>query len=1197
MTKARPAKRTVRIIRAPWLSLRRHLRRRTGGLKLGRRKRHVGFILLGILLALIGLYFYLTNPENLRTSAKQYLERIVNGRVEVGRASFGFARGIKLADIRISTRNGAESTEAIFTADSINLKINWGSLLSGRFAATRISAFRPQVFLVEDSTGRWNYEDLFRKRVLKMPKPLPRIILREGQIHYAEQVKSRHIPGGTFDFAGDFEPSTSAAHEYFGQIETTQSGKTVAVIRGHFDTISGTFSKIAAQISLTSTIRQSLPRRAREWMDKYDISGQVTVSGDYSPKAETSIIAKLEGVTCCLPLSESTSVEISDVHGQLQFNEEGVTLGILESGQGEPLRFKALGGDWELSGKTIGYQSEPDFDLQVECDELALPSNANVIEALPEVCRRTLREWNAAGTISLQVNVSRTKGNYPPIRSIGFIRCLDVSGSFKHFPYKVENVEGLIKIAPQEIKLEYMKAIHRSRNDPSKVVHLAAEGEVIGPADASNADIIITAKDVLIDEELREALHPKKRIQWDLFDPSGRADIACRLLLRAGQEPKWETYIEGVLKDVEFTFRDFPYKLSGLCGRLHVGPKHIELGRPRRESEQGIQEQVFVTGQAGKAPVKLYCLINDLEKDDQSVLLNFAADGLLLDDQLVQALPSEARKFFDTFSPSGPADISGVISTSKANSENLDFLIDLRPMGISCRYKEFPYPLEQGRGHVRLRPGRLEILDFSAKHGQASFTVKGSAASSDETHYQADISITGRDIPLDETAYESLKPEHQRIWDDLQPEGKCDVNIAITDKADGSLSHKTQIIPRGVTINYKHVPYKLSDLTGELIIQPGIIDVDMHDTQQTTSIKGKVEQQGEKRSVQFSVSAKNVAINEKFKEVLPAKAKAIWETVWPTGQIDVRIDSLSYVADASTAAKWNGTGAVELKSLALSRPVSCENLSGSISGSLQSDQDGTQLGFQGQLTLPELSLGALKLKNLSGLFSKDSSAQKWSLTDIRAELSGGRLLGDIETTKAVDGQFSATLIAEDVQLAQLIAEFESANPGSPGSEGQRTGNIQGRLRASIKLEGKLGDSASTSGRGKVYVDQAQLYQLPLMGRVLQTLSLQPSDPNAFNTATVDFYLRDNSIVFTEIILDGPSLRMIGTGIYDRPGDSINIVMVREPPEGILSNLPPLPEAVVAEITGSLADPQVQDRPFRAVSEELKKLFQKRKPRE
>ena len=67
-------KRFIRLFKAPWLNLHRHLRHRAGGLRLTRRRRQWGFVLLGVMVGLIGLFFYLVNPSNLRVSAQEYLQ-------------------------------------------------------------------------------------------------------------------------------------------------------------------------------------------------------------------------------------------------------------------------------------------------------------------------------------------------------------------------------------------------------------------------------------------------------------------------------------------------------------------------------------------------------------------------------------------------------------------------------------------------------------------------------------------------------------------------------------------------------------------------------------------------------------------------------------------------------------------------------------------------------------------------------------------------------------------------------------------------------------------------------------------------------------------------------------------------------------------------------------------------------------------
>ncbi|MCK4851226.1 MAG: hypothetical protein KAT11_07740, partial [Phycisphaerae bacterium] len=108
---------------------------------------------------------------------------------------------------------------------------------------------------------------------------------------------------------------------------------------------------------------------------------------------------------------------------------------------------------------------------------------------------------------------------------------------------------------------------------------------------------------------------------------------------------------------------------------------------------------------------------------------------------------------------------------------------------------------------------------------------------------------------------------------------------------------------------------------------------------------------------------------------------------------------------------------------------------------------------------------------------------------------------------------------------------------------------------------------------------------------------QPAKANAFDTVQVDFYLQGENIIFTEIILSGATLRMGGMGAYDRKKDWLAVVVKRDPPDNIWSMLPAFPEAVVAEINGPLAELQVEAKPFRDVSEELKKLFRKRKKKQ
>ncbi|MCK4850358.1 MAG: hypothetical protein KAT11_03350, partial [Phycisphaerae bacterium] len=932
-------KRSIRLIKAPLHSLQRRLGRKGGRL----RRRRWGFVLLGALAVLIGMFFYLSNPTNVRNSAERYLKRLINGEVEVEEASFSFTQGIQLAGIRILTKEGQAPGNLVFKADKINLKLSWLALVQGRLVATEISASRPEVFLVEDSSGAWNFEPLFIDRDFKLIKPLPRIILCEGQLHYYEDVAGTPVLGGTFRLTAHFEPRGSEKKDYFGQVQTSVGAQTLARLEGHFDTVSGTFSKIAAQISLTEVVRQSLPRQARAWMDKYNISGELSVRGHYGRRTRTRITAELEGIDFRLPLNEQSSIAISNARGQLQFTDEGILLGAWESGESgkkESLRFEALEAQWEIGGQFMGYQSRADFDLEVRCEQLSLPRDPELIKSMPKVLRMILEDWDASGLISLTSNIKRTAGVSPEFQASGQVRCIDVAGTFRHFPYPVTNIQGLIRFDPKETFLEDFRARHQSGDDPSKFAQLSGSGQVLAPYEDARADIDMIITGLVLDDELRAALLDEDKAKWDMFSPSGTTELRCRLVHRPGQGEKWTAYIEAELTGVSATAKEFPYPLADLRGRVYIGPDKVEIGRGVSEglktSGQEPSQGEFVSGRAGKGSVQLRGLVDNLGEPDELMNLEVKAQRLEFDEVLAKALPPEARALYEILNVSGSADISGKIIRAKAKSEEPDFLIDVWPRAATCRHKDFPYPLEQVKGHVRLSPGKFELLDFSARQGQASFTGSGVVATKDNEHYEADLTINGQGVQLDKLVYQSLKPQQQQLWEQLQPAGKCDVRLKIINDPAGRLSHELKVEPRGVRITYKPLPYALGNLSGELIIEPEQVSVDIWGSAPAIKIAGHIRQHKEERLVKLAVVAEDVVLDEKLKIVLPEKVRALWEVFEPAGRVDVKIDSLNHVQEASGAGWLGLEGSVVLKDLSLNKPLICLNLSGTVNGSMQS---------------------------------------------------------------------------------------------------------------------------------------------------------------------------------------------------------------------------------------------------------------------
>ena len=1198
-------KRPIRLIKAPWLSLRRRIGRKSGGLRLSRRRKRWGSVLLGVMAAVVGAYLYLSNPSNVRASAESYLNKLVSGDVEISRATFSFTKGIKLRGILILTDEAEAGGQPIFKAESVDLKLSWMALVQGRLAATKISAFRPEVFLVEGVDGHWNFESLFVQRDLNVVRPLPKIILQEGKVHYYEDVGGKAVLGGTFALGARFDPTGPNSNDYIGQVETSMAGQTVAQIEGQFDTVSGTFSKIAAQISLTQAMSQSLPRRARRWMDKYDIRGELAVSGHYGQDGQTQIRAELRGISLRLPLDERTSVEVTNARGQLEFKDEAIVLGdqLGEQTTHQPLHLTALGADWDIGGQILGYQSRAGFDLDISCDELELPKDPELIANLPKMVRKIIKDWNPTGRISLKGKLARAGGSEPKIQANGEVRFIDVTGTFRHFPYATQNISGLVRFNDQKAVLENFRARHQSPSDASKFAELRANGEILAPYDKARVNVMVTTEELFLDDDLREALAPDKKAQWDMFEPTGTAKVRCRVVHKPGLNVSWIGYIEAELTGVSVKAKEFPYPLSDLHGRVCIGPDSVEVGWPTRQSSEPSNEPAnernFVKGRGGKATVELRGVVERLGKPDELMNLEIKAEGMEFNEVLVAALHPDARELYETLNPSGSADIRANIIRSKDKNEESGFLIDVWPRDAQCRHKDFPYPLEQVTGHVRLSPGKFELVEFKAKQGQASFKGSGVIVTKDKEHYQADLTIWGKGVELDKLVYESLKPDQKQTWDDLEPAGKCDAKLRVIDDPGGLLSYEVTVEPLGGQMTYKLFPYTLRDLSGDVVIEPKQVQVNIRGNEPTIKVTGYVKQIKDKQSAKLVVVAEQVVMDEKLKTVLPKNVQELWEIFDPQGKVDVQIDSLNYIpgTTGSDDGRLGMKGTLVLKELVLNKPLVCRDLTGSIAGSMQSGDKGLELVLQGELSAPKLNVASVELEKVSGIFIKGSKqSDQWSIHNIRASLAGGQVVGHLKSGRGTKGGYSALLQAQNVDLAKLIQQIKRAKGTVPDKDAQNSGQVTGILKGSVSMEGQFDDPTSMAGRGRILIDHARLYKQPVMTEIMRDLNLQPVNANAFDKVEVEFYLQGQQIIFTQIMLSGPALRMGGMGIYQRDKDWLAVILKRDPPDDIWIQLPALPEAMVAEINGPLADPKVEAKPFRDVSEELKSLFRKRKPR-
>jgi hypothetical protein len=136
--------------------------------------------------------------------------------------------------------------------------------------------------------------------------------------------------------------------------------------------------------------------------------------------------------------------------------------------------------------------------------------------------------------------------------------------------------------------------------------------------------------------------------------------------------------------------------------------------------------------------------------------------------------------------------------------------------------------------------------------------------------------------------------------------------------------------------------------------------------------------------------------------------------------------------------------------------------------------------------------------------------------DIKARaLSGTMVLSGVHPLNGERSHIRCRLIDSDVH--GLLVDL-----------GETHAALNGRLFVQCDIDGNLSNPESLAGQGKAWLRGANLYELPVMIRLLNLMSVRP-DQGAFDSADVEFSIDGDRIPINNLQLDGDLISMQGKG--------------------------------------------------------------------
>jgi hypothetical protein len=712
-------------------------------------------VLIAIALVVTGyvLYERWTDPAVVRAAVLEELsERFPGAEVRLGSARLSLFGGIELTDLEL-TRRDQPDAPPLAVLPAVTLRHDKEALGSGRLVIRKIEIRDPQVTVVRDVRGDWNFDGLVGER--PADGPMPTIEIQRGRITVLDQ-KCDNARFELSDAQFTLTPGEAGRHLVKGSATSGVFGPVSLEGTTRIPGGDANLALKAPRILLNSAFFKQLNGYlAICEPGGLELEGNASLEADlsYSPRAEQ-------------PWSTQFALRLRDSqvrHPRFPLPLEQVNASIRSDGTQlilERLEGRSHGANVLVTGKLQGLSADSDFELQVKAEHLKI--TREIYEKLPPQIARLGADFNPEGCLSLVSTVRQVGGKF----TANYTATLHgMAILYRDFPYPVEAVSGTLAYqddgdAPELI----INLTGLASRRPVKVT-----GKVFGRGLRPDSDfrtgfqLEITGSNLPIDERFLRALPELSQRVARQFKPTGLVDVRAelrRMPAPASARPVLEQHHVLHFHDASLCYEKFPYPVEDVTGTLEL----FDGGRWTFTGFKARHKQGQFTGHAKSTPT---------EQGDR-IEINVTGTHALLDAEMEAALSQRIRATYRLFNPAGRVDFLAKVGIVGARPPDLDLHVTAR--GCTMKPSCFPYQLTNVTGAFHFAKERVTLSEFRARHGDAAIRL-GREGDGGEVllrpggGFRADLrQIHAWPLTIDQEFLQAVPPLVRRAFETLQPD-------------------------------------------------------------------------------------------------------------------------------------------------------------------------------------------------------------------------------------------------------------------------------------------------------------------------------------------------------------------------------------------------------------------------------------------
>ncbi len=769
-------------------------------------------------------------------------------------------------------------------------------------------------------------------------------------------------------------------------------------------------------------------------------------------------------------------------------------------------------------------------------------------------------------------------------------------------PFPIDDLSARVGFDGRALAIDHAEG----SNGPAR---LRASGRVdVGDFETTAFAIHVEADDLDLDDRLRRKTPAEFLKLWDDFQPRGRVDVKADV----AREPGGPIVASGSarLKDVSALYSHFPYPLKNLTGTLAM---------------EGRRVTVDVRGPVGDRPARLYGTVDE-PGHDAVVDLQADIESLPIDATFLDALEPKARHWVDMFKPSGAAAVHARIrrrplagpppppgwETGELRPEGLLAVhaeARLDPASSEMTWRGLPFPVRRLGGRLEIHPDHWVFQNMTGRNGQAVITGSGRVELMDAPPLpdgapplKIALNLSARKLPFSPELRDALRPAWRKSWEVINPDGFCDVDVAIAAEARKPQhvvvavsplpgSHVRLVLPRPPGADAEAGPtveLRMQDALGSFRFVDGMVgmrDVRFNFHGAPVDFREgvlRVEDSGRFALRVADLKVHNLLLSASLRRIMPPLM----------AQFALRLDDgKPLTAWGDLAVGWDGVPGVPawcawektqvfLLDNKLAAGVPLEHLNGKLTD-VRGRLDGQTLELHGTLDVASVKVAGIPLADVQGPLSIQGGAAR--LPGVKGKLLGGEIFGEGWITLTESPRYAGAVRISGADLQKYAATL-------PGRQ-----SFRGLADADVEFNGLGGDVRRLQGRGAGKVVDGDIGELPFvltlvrgLNKILAPNVVRGRDKALFDSADVAFRIVNGTTFFDVFKLTGDavSLNLSDKGRKNTrdPFDKIDLTFDvaygrNERKLPIISNL--MREAGAGlfqiDVAGTLAQPQPKPR--------------------